>query len=129
MLHHRETPESSTSCTAKSERGHHATYSPKAWQVGYSVTTGSSPSLFVLYSKVASWLWLQQAHSEVGHPESADTAGAKLACTCARPTFFSFCTHLCFLPRLDLPSLCEAEESCLSWWSCRVLASPLEGVC
>lgn len=61
--------------------------------------------------------------------QSLDTAGVKLAHICTGTTSFLFCTHLCFLPRLDLPSLCEAEESSLSWWGFRVLACPLEGVC
>ena len=64
----------------------------------------------------------------MGRPVSVGIAGVKLAYTCTGSTFLIFCTHLCFLPWLDLTSLCEAEESHLFWWGFRVLASPLEGI-
>lgn len=47
---------------------------------------------------------------------------------CTGSTTLIFCTHLCFLPWLDLTSLGEAEESHLLWWGFRVLTSPLEGI-
>jgi len=95
--------------------------------VGYRVRTPSSASSFTLQSKVSSWSW--QAHSEVGHPVSVDIASVKLSYVCTGSAFLIICTHLCFLPWLDLTSLCEAEESHLFWWGFRVLASPLEGIC
>lgn len=101
-----------------------AAYTLKTWQMW---DAGSSAISFTLQSNVSSRSW--QAHSDMGQPVNTDMAHVKLECVCTGFTFLIFCTHLCFLPWLDLTSLCEAEESHLFWWGFRVLASPLEGIC
>lgn len=126
-LYHQETPGTNTLCCCELRDRLLCHLQRKSMaDVGYRVRTGSSPGSFTLQSKVSLRYW--RAHSEMGRSVSIDIAGVKLTYMCTGSTFLIFCTHLCFLPWLDLTSLSEAEESHLFWWGFRVLASPPERI-